>query len=275
MNRILKNINIPIYYKTQEKLIYYVQNYLIERDVHFIYYNGNIVSLRYRNRPVFVAHMDTINDKALINQLYVDRNQNILYRKNSILGADDRAGVNLILNHCKNINFILTVDEEMGGIGISQLVNETSLLEELLEYSCCIELDRKGTQDILGSVHGYCEKDLDDAIQNILPSYKSVSGIFTDIDYLYEYIACVNISVGYYNQHTINEYLDMNHYNYINSKIIALSNISNHFDVSTYKFPNYNAYKGGDEDWKDWWKKHYNQYDEYDDYNNYYNQHDY
>jgi hypothetical protein len=274
INNILKNVNIAIYKLTQESLIIYVQNYLKERKIKFFEYEGNIISLRKNNCPIFIAHMDTVNDKDLSKKLYLDTNKNILYRKNGILGADDRAGVNLILNHCKDINFILTVDEEIGGLGIEEVVRLTTLTEHLENYSCCIELDRMGKNDLLGAKHGYCEKDLDVAIQKVLPKYQSEFGVFTDIDYLCDYIASANISVGYYQQHTKNEFLKVDEFDYINSKIFELSKIKGKFKISSNYNNWYTKYKDDDIDkyyekeWEDYYKNVYGN-TENDYYNNF------
>ena len=51
--------------------------------------------------------------------------------------------------------------------------------------------------------------------------YQPNKGIFSDADYLKEWFSCANLSVGYYNAHTRNEYVDINDlmksYRYVNT----------------------------------------------------------
>lgn len=245
----MKNINLKLYKLTQLELHDYIINILDSNGIEYKRHNGNIYSLRYSNKPCFVSHMDTVNDGDMKKKLYVDKVKGHIYRQNGILGADDRAGVNIILNHINDINFIFTVDEEIGCLGIQDLVKNTNMLEEIehKNISCMIELDRAGNNDIIGAKHGYCQNDLSIELQRIL-NYKDEYGVLTDIDFLCESIASVNLSVGYYNAHTKNEYLNIKEYDYINSKIKELNNVVGSFEVGSLQ----NYYKQYYSDFKDY-----------------------
>jgi hypothetical protein len=229
----MNNIDLKLYKKTQKEVIKYVKDILKSKKISFKEYCGNLYSIRFQGLPVFVAHMDTVNDFDMKKQLVFDKELQILSRQDGILGADDKAGVNLILNHIENVNFILTIDEEIGALGMQELVDKSKLLDDLIEFnvSCAIELDRKGTNDILGDTHGYCGKDLQVQLENALPGYLGNVGVFTDIDYLCDIIASTNISVGYFNQHSKNEYLDVKHFNWVNDRMVELNKITGKFSL--------------------------------------------
>jgi len=228
-----KTLNLNLYKLTQDELFKNLQIFLRNKNIKYDIIEEQIVSIRYPNKPIFVAHMDTVNDNDMCKNLFL--NGNILKRKNGILGADDRAGVNIILNHCKDINFILTRDEEKGCLGIKKIVNEIEDYVSEYNNTCFIELDRKYGNSLLADVHGYCQTDLTDDILKIAPFLKNEIGAFTDIDYLIHIKPAVNLSVGYYNPHTNNEYLKIDEYLRINSLIPLLNKkLSN----KTYELPN-------------------------------------
>lgn len=184
--------------------------------------NGNFYNIRYKNAPVFIAHMDTVGEKTM-NQKLKLKNW-VLSRPGHVLGADDRAGAWLILNNSSKINWILCRDEEIGGLGSRALVGNEKFLRRIEEYtpSAGVVLDRAGTGDIIGIHNSYCEADLSDAIAEILPTYRPDVGIFSDADSFNEILPCVNLSVGYAGAHTKNETLDVKHLMWLNKKIPEL-----------------------------------------------------
>ena len=217
------NINLELYKLTQSELLKYVVKQLKKEGVEFDVIDNQIISLTHPNKPVFVAHLDTVRDSDMSKPLIVTKTT--ISREGGILGADDRAGVNLILNHCKDINFILTRDEEIGCLGIKSLVKNHNIVDRLKDNNTpfLCELDRKGNSDIIGHIHGYCGEDLQGVLEQILEGYSDAVGVYTDIDQLTDYFPCVNLSVGYYNPHAVTEYLNIKDFNYINSKIKELS----------------------------------------------------
>ena len=122
------------------------------------------------------------------------------------IGADDKNGVFIALAalaKAPNTSFIFSTGEEAGGnIGV--------LLEKVDVSKCLygIVLDRKGNGDIIGLMNDYCTKTFEKAVHRIGLEfgYEPSQGIFSDADALSNYISCVNVSVGYYNAHTEQEY---------------------------------------------------------------------
>lgn len=199
-----------IWYTNQEELIQFFTKKLLKsgRDFHRI--GGNLICIDKPETPCLVAHMDTVNDSAMSTPII--ESGGFLYRKNTILGADDRAGCQIIHNHFNNCNFILTVDEESGGLG-AEVVGDTPYIQQLvndMKVPCLLEFDRRGNSDIVGIYNDYCDERLSDAIQAIAPDYTDATGTFTDIDRLKPLgLQGVNLSVGYYDQHTNREKLNL------------------------------------------------------------------
>ena len=192
----------------------------LDGNVKYHEHSGNIWSIRYKNRPVFIAHMDTVklcNESA---RLYIKKGK--LKRQGSALGADDRAGINLIMNHHEKINFIFTRDEEIGRLGAIELASHEPFLRDLKKVSCVVELDCTGHKKIRGAVHGYCQADLVAAIKKVIPDITDTHGSYSDLDSFIPWKAGVNLSVGYYKQHTNNEYLVISEFEYVDSIIRAL-----------------------------------------------------
>ena len=156
--------------------------------------------------PCIVSHTDTVSkDKPQSFNLV----KGVLTNPKGVLGADDRAGVYLIYEMMKrntNAIFILTDLEEVGGIGAGDCADD-QYFQDLAEYniSCLLELDRENRDHC--ATYGYDNEALIGIFKEA--GYKEEMGSYTDVASLSAKcdIACVNLSVGYYNQHTKKEYL--------------------------------------------------------------------
>lgn len=149
-----------------------------------------------------VAHADTVHATP-VQDLYFDRIKNTMWSPEG-LGADDRAGVFAmikILQSGLRPTLIVTTDEEVGGIGASKLVGDI----RNMDLNFLIELDRRGGQD---AVFYDCDNlDFEDYIEDF--GFKTSWGSFSDICILCPVwgMAGVNLSIGYYNEHTSREIL--------------------------------------------------------------------
>lgn len=241
-------INKEIYTLNQEELQEYILRSLKEKDIPYKTDSyGNIWSIRFKQNVVFVAHLDTVarTDDEYHKPVYeID---GILFKNNAVLGGDDRAGVNLILNHIENVNFCFTKDEEVGALGAAELARNEEFKEDIKDISGFVELDRKGDSDIIGYLHGYCCESFLNAITDVLDGHRDTHGVFTDIDKFKHLKSGVNISVGYYNAHTPQEILDIEYFEYLDSKIMELASITGEFEppkeeVRTYSRGSYYRY---------------------------------
>lgn len=152
---------------------------------------------------LLLAHLDTVH-KTLPKTIVYDLTNGSIYSTNGI-GGDDRCGVYMILEIIKkyNCSVLFCEDEEIGGVGAKKFI-KTDLANEL-EFNYAIEFDRKGSHD---AVFYDCDnEDFEEFITEDF--YKTAYGSFSDISVVAPFLKCaaVNLSCGYYNAHTENEYV--------------------------------------------------------------------
>lgn len=175
---------------------YYKSNN-IDNDNGFIFCRGEI--------PIMlVAHLDTVGDNPPDKILY---DKDYIISINSILGGDDRCGVFTIIKLLEKgykPYVLFAEDEEFGGVGTSKFLKK---YQEKLDLKYIIELDRRGEDDCVFYDTGN-EKFIS-YIESF--GFKKAFGSFSDISLIspqYD-IASANLSVGYYKEHTLHEYIDM------------------------------------------------------------------
>ena len=155
-----------------------------------------------------IAHLDTVFDqeKHKEKEIYVDTEHQVMWSPQG-LGTDDRAGVFAIISIIQSglkPHIIFTTDEESGGLGASALVKDF-LDCPFKNANFLIELDRAHEKDC---VFYSCEnKDFEDYIIDF--DFEYAIGTFTDISIISPRwgIAAVNLSVGYYQEHSSGEHL--------------------------------------------------------------------
>ncbi len=178
-------------------------NYRIERHKHNKYVVATPLKLMKHSFVGLVAHCDTVGHAPptkIVNKCGV-----VTTEKNSILGADDRAGVTAILSIVAKgflPQIFLTTDEEIGCQGARQLSLEYKPRNKL---NVLIQIDRHGNND-------YVTYDCDSSILNKWCEkfgWENEFGSFSDISELCPHwgIAGVNLSTGYYNEHSKDEML--------------------------------------------------------------------
>lgn len=175
------------------------------------------------SRTLFVAHTDTVHkDDNGYQRVTIDNEQvmRVLPTNTNCLGADDGAGVlvllALILNGVPGY-YIFTRGEERGGIGSNHLAMQQ--FDLLSEFDRAIAFDRKGTSSVIThQAYGRCCSDvfadaLSDALSNDELMYApDATGVYTDTaEFINVIPECTNVSVGYMNEHTTNESLDLKH----------------------------------------------------------------
>ena len=177
------------------------------------------------SNTLFTAHLDTAAYKMEKVNHEFDRIQHkdgngydefIETDKTTILGADDRAGVVVLLymiEHNVPGLYYFFIGEESGMVGSNGILNSNP--EFFDSYKKCISFDRKGYGSIISRQMGdkCCSDEFVVALGAELTEHVGYThkddpgGIFTDsaafIDCIEE---CTNISVGYFNQHSHDEY---------------------------------------------------------------------
>lgn len=191
---------------------------------------GNIFNLDDINLPILNAHMDTVQDdidEAL--SPFVKIRDGIL-NGYGVIGGDDKCGLFVILEVLKQrkVNFIITREEEIGCIGISNFMNHN----DIKEYPWALTLDRYGSGDIICNKNDYGTKEFEDVLYKVGRDfgYAPAQGVYSDADYISQDISCANVSVGYYAHHTKNEYVVLSELqNSINFVISAVDKIKGHY----------------------------------------------
>lgn len=166
-------------------------------------------------KPLICAHMDHIDISPCVRVEFETKGEPIVRGfdaagKQTNLGADDKNGIfialKLIQSFGKDINFIFSVEEEIGGVCREFLQGFSEERTNSIPYG--LIFDRRGGGDVIGTSNAYCEGDFEDAVLDIAEKfgYRRSTGTFSDCDHISEFIPCVNLSCGYYNAHTANEY---------------------------------------------------------------------
>lgn len=181
---------------------------------------------------MFSSHVDTVHSHTESN----GQRQALLYDQSmahifldraptnhgGCLGADDGAGVYVMLRMLEKRvpgTFVFHVGEERGGIGANAMMKDHPKF--IAKFTHAIAFDRAGNQDVVITQGGrscasvQCGTALAAALGKVDPSLKysnSHGGTFTDVRVYAEVIPeCINLAVGYMNQHGVSETLDVDH----------------------------------------------------------------
>lgn len=200
---------------SQPKLYKYLYKYLCGKYGHskVITDIGSEWMIAIGEDPLIVcAHLDTVFPEPPIN-IFVDKEAQVMWAPKG-LGADDRAGVYAILTLLMDgykPTVIFTTGEEIGCKGASSLVYNFPNCP-VSGIKCIIQLDRRNGGE---AVYYACKnKKFEDWIS--MHGFMTEHGTFTDISVICPKwgIAGVNLSVGYYNEHTKQEFLRYNDLEY-------------------------------------------------------------
>lgn len=179
------------------------------------------------SRTMFTAHLDTAAQmrKPVVHVFDTMLNKSgntsefVETDGSTLLGADDRTGVVIMLNMIEhNIPglYYFFVGEEVGTIGSTWAITNTP--QFFNEYDRCISFDRRGYGSIISAQMGgrCCSNEFVDDLSKELTSATGYrfegdpTGIYTDSAVFMDYIPeCTNLSVGYFNEHTVNEYQNL------------------------------------------------------------------
>ncbi|MFJ8236343.1 M20/M25/M40 family metallo-hydrolase [Ureibacillus sp. NPDC094379] len=186
------------------------------------HYGNVLAQVRKGNGPVVLlnAHLDTVDD--FVKGRIIKKDGKIWSVSEGVLGADDRAGVCVLLavartllnsKFCGTVKFAFTVEEEIGLIGARNVAKSF-----LWDIDMAFVVDRRGTGDIVTSCGGYipfCSKQFGRRVERIgnrlhNRRWQVVNGGSSDTRIWAEQgINSVNLSAGYNHEHTNNEILDI------------------------------------------------------------------
>ncbi|GAE28248.1 hypothetical protein JCM9140_4461 [Halalkalibacter wakoensis JCM 9140] len=164
------------------------------------------------------AHMDTVEEFEEGRHIF--ENRTVLTSSSGILGADDRAGIAVILevlsriqktNFNGTLKIAFTVKEEIGCVGSKDMD-----VQFLGDVDGAIVVDRRNTRDIVTSngTTSFCPTSYGELFEKAgvllgMSNWKTTSGGLSDAKVYASYgIPSVNLSVGYDNEHTDWESVD-------------------------------------------------------------------
>ena len=186
------------------------KGYKTDEDGNYFYEVGS------GSKTIFASHLDTAckEYKKVTHKL---DGKFIRTNGKSILGADDKAGVTILLymihNNVPGLYYFF-VGEEVGCIGSTAASKRTDFFSN---YNKIVSFDRRGTKSII--THQSSKRSCSDAFADSLSKEyakfklnleKDDTGVYTDSAEFTSVIPeCTNISVGYYNEHTHTEHQDI------------------------------------------------------------------
>lgn len=238
----MKNKNIDLFLKLTEytwgygqehELLKYLPKGIKEDE------EGNYFIEIGETETMFCSHLDTVawekekvrhdffkNEKGhlfvgttgdTVTRSYTDASGKTVTREYStatILGADDKAGVTILLNMIENNIpglYYFFVGEESGAIGSKGIVRRNP--DKFTKYKRCIAFDRRAYGSIISKQMGKvcCSPEFVEALsqefaRNGMAYKDDPFGVFTDSASFTSIIPeCTNLSVGYFNEHSDDE----------------------------------------------------------------------
>lgn len=207
-NQLIEMYKMPTHTTTEE-----IKQFMMESIPHYDWTTdeyGNLYGTYHasHSRIVLSSHLDMVKTGGDVHK--VINCDGILFGvddklKPTSLGADDKNGLWCIIRaskHPSHPNIVLFDDEEIGRKG-SLACN----LRWFDDKDCCIVVDRKGHKEIIiDASRGQYSSMLGACFMSVNPDWHFEKGMGSDADSLKHVIDCINISCGYYNQHTVNEF---------------------------------------------------------------------
>ncbi len=188
--------------KTQDELFDYLKRYLknpiYEPSKMFLYQEGNLPVL-------LLAHMDTVFPiPPTLDQIVEKKNR--ITTKNVGLGADDRAGVEMILEFLDeglSPHILFLKDEEIGTVGAYYFVRSTIIPKVNVVFG----IDAYDTH--VAVPYGCTNEKFFEYIERY--NYQIIKEVFSDVKTICPHlgIAGATLSCGYHKFHTPQEYLDI------------------------------------------------------------------
>jgi hypothetical protein len=216
---------------------------------------------------MFTSHLDTATStNADINHVF---DGNIVKTDGTtILGADDKAGVTIMLYMIQNEIpglYYFFLGEEVGCVG-SRALSAKIKNNKIEGIQKVISFDRRGTDSVITfqSSSRCCSDKFGEALakelnKNVSFNYKiDPTGIYTDsAQFTRIYPECTNISVGYRSEHTFAESQDLDHLEQLarTCLIVDWENLPVERDPSVYE-SRYSGYGYGGY-WDSEWEEYY------------------
>lgn len=226
---------------------------------------GNLFIKIGESDVMFTSHLDTATS-ALTQVNHVFDGKIIKTDGKSILGADDKAGVTIMLYMIENKIpglYYFFLGEEVGCIGSRKVAN-VQKDQKIEGINKVISFDRRGTDSVITfqSSQRCCSDVFGEALSKQLNladdtfSYKNdPTGILTDsVQFIKIYSECTNISVGYRSEHTFAEQQDIEHLTKLAEACLKVdwNGLPVERDPSKTEYKSYGGYSGSAYGWDAW-----------------------
>ena len=167
---------------------------------------------------MFCCHLDTaaFEMEKVVHDIFQNKkgDTGIGTSGDTILGADDKAGVVILMNLIENKIpglYYFFIGEEKGTVGSSDILKKQE--EKFKKYKRCIAFDRRDYGSVITKQRGRacCSSEFADALiveygNSGMVHKQDPFGIYTDSAIFVDIIPeCTNISVGYFHEHTVQE----------------------------------------------------------------------
>ena len=254
--------HIPSRSKHEQQMAGFIRSQLDKYNItYYVDKAGNIFNTDREDLPMLSCHMDTVQDECDALLAKFIRLRGIWLTGYGVIGGDDKCGVFLTLEFaCAGLcNFVFSVEEETGAAGIKYFTKNTDLSK--IPYA--LILDRRGSEDIICTKNSYGTDKFENVLLEIgkVFNYKQGTGTFSDANYISDHISCANLSVGYYNPHTKQEFVNLvDLKRAMNFTHAILKNVHDYFPAPK-KTVTVSTYTGTHYDWEA----------DYEDYGNRYN----
>lgn len=207
--------------------------------------------------PCVVAHMDEVHDKRPAHfKVVVYKDNYILGGDSELLrpcgiGADDKNGIWValkLLSKFESMKAAFFVGEEVGCTGSNRC--------DMKFFDDCrfvLQADRKGGSDFIEKANGVelCGQAFKSALKLSQFGYKATDGLLTDVMTLKNRglkVACANVSCGYYNPHTVDEYTSFyeleNCLAFFEHAFTEITTVQPHKHIPKYDVRPYSGYGG-------------------------------
>ena len=154
---------------------------------------------------LLVAHLDTVHHQTVRSICYSEDRKIVMSPQG--IGGDDRAGVFMILQIIQKArcHVLFCEDEEIGAVGAG-LFDQGGIQPKV---NFIVELDRRGRDDAV--FYSCCNRKFISFVEQF--GFQEEMGSFSDISIIAPGMetAAVNISAGYYAEHSLHEYINLEH----------------------------------------------------------------
>ena len=210
---------------------------------------------------MFTCHLDTATHKKVkVNHVVENEDEPekqifVSTDGETILGADDKSGVIILLHMIENNVpglYYFFIGEEKGTVGSSGILKKRPDLFK--DYKKCISFDRKAYGSVITKQFGTtcCSKEFAAKLVEELSSAcgttfkEDPTGVYTDSAVFMDDIPeCTNISVGYFNEHTHHEHQNITYLEWLCNGAVKVDwenlPVERDPDATYYKKPVYTS----------------------------------